>query len=132
VEIIVDDIDVAPSPPIPLAPSLLDRIGVKRSTEAIPIDSTTVNTAKISTCVSLRLLACLPYDTAIYSTSAKHLVSPKHPNRPITHTVPLQRARQKKGPKRIKKSLAQLDKEIEDYRASAEMFVAGVMNGESL
>jgi hypothetical protein len=33
-----------------------------------------------------------------------------------------QRVRRKKGPRRLKKSREQLDKEIEDYRAVAEVF----------
>jgi THO complex subunit 4 len=36
--------------------------------------------------------------------------------------MPRQKVRQKKGPRRIKKSLEQLDKEMDDYRAAANSF----------
>ena len=36
--------------------------------------------------------------------------------------APRPKIRQKKGPRRIKKSLEQLDKEMEDYRAAVDSF----------
>lgn len=65
------------------------------------------------------------------SNSAKHMLPRQaaalaKPTAPVSVPIPPRRLRQKKGPKRIKKqmmakSAEQLDQEMEDYRAEADL-----------
>ncbi|KAI0000182.1 hypothetical protein BJV74DRAFT_766950 [Russula compacta] len=89
-------------------PSLLSRIAgshIKPASDQIPN-----NTAAVHPC------------TPCEGESLHHLSPPRqHPAKrsPISIVVSGPRKRTKKGPKRVKKSLAQLDQEMEEYRASA-------------
>ncbi|KAI6107592.1 hypothetical protein EDD17DRAFT_628831 [Pisolithus thermaeus] len=105
IEVIVDSDEVIPKPAAPSPPSLLQRLGL-----APPITSP---------------------GSAIFATPRpKHTpnniqvkVPPKSltarvASRPPTAAV-MPRRRKKKGPKRVQKSVAQLDNEMEEYRAVA-------------
>ncbi|KAI0261664.1 hypothetical protein BC834DRAFT_895358 [Gloeopeniophorella convolvens] len=58
------------------------------------------------------------FDDALHSSTSKPKQHPSTKKGPIAFTVSGPKKRTKKGPKRIKKSLDQLDQDMEDYRAS--------------
>ncbi|KAF8556023.1 hypothetical protein OG21DRAFT_1483374 [Imleria badia] len=90
IEIVVDSEHAAVSPPQQTQPSLLGRLGG----------------------ITNPLLSITPHNHAPNAPARKQ--------RPVS-SAPLAvapRRRQKKGPRRVKKTLAQLDQEMEDYRAS--------------
>ncbi|KAI6106934.1 hypothetical protein EDD16DRAFT_1489504 [Pisolithus croceorrhizus] len=114
IEVIVDSDEVIPKPAAPSPPSLLQRLGL-----APPITTP---------------------GSAIFATrTPKHTpnnIQVKAPPKPLTARVAsrpptiavMPRRRKKKGPKRVQKSVAQLDNEMEEYRA----VVASVkVNGNS-
>ncbi|CCL99207.1 uncharacterized protein FIBRA_01222 [Fibroporia radiculosa] len=108
IEIIHDDEEASQAPPKPL--SLLDRIGKPVTTApAAPAPTRPVATPK-------------PIPVAQPRKQQPVKVQAPTP-RPLVITAKA-RLRQKKGPKRIKKkavSAAELDQEMEDYRASADI-----------
>ncbi|KAG0696594.1 hypothetical protein DFH29DRAFT_812790 [Suillus ampliporus] len=110
VEIIVDSDDAANSTPAPPVPSLLGRIG---------------NVAGATKSGLLILLGrfCLHSPNLFFSTPQKITVAPRTVQTAATKAVP--RRRKKKGPRRLnksnvtQKSLAQLDQDMEEYKAAA-------------
>ncbi|KAI5996340.1 hypothetical protein EDD15DRAFT_2163766 [Pisolithus albus] len=105
IEVIVDSDDVIPKPAAPSPPSLLQRLGV------VPPITT-------------------PGGAIFATPTPKHTpnnIQVKAPPKPLTARVAsrpptaalVPRRRKKKGPKRVQKSVAQLDNEMEEYRAVA-------------
>ncbi|KAI6019794.1 hypothetical protein F5J12DRAFT_813219 [Pisolithus orientalis] len=105
IEVIVDSDEVTPKPAAPSPPSLLQRLGL-----APPIS---------------------PPGNAIFAKPAPNHtpnnIQPKAPPKPLTArvvsrppTAVIPRRRKKKGPKRVQKSVSQLDNEMEEYRAAAK------------
>ncbi|EGN92864.1 hypothetical protein SERLA73DRAFT_190445 [Serpula lacrymans var. lacrymans S7.3] len=111
IEIIVDSQEpVRPSLTPPTAPSLLNRLGGVAATKAAAAAAVPP--------------PLLPLPTGPIAKVAPKLIQARKPkvipvNSAAQAVVP-HRVRQKKGPRRVKKSLAQLDKEMEDYRAAVD------------
>ncbi|KAI0942071.1 hypothetical protein AcV7_002603 [Taiwanofungus camphoratus] len=97
IEIIKDEDEAPQAAPKPQVPSLLERLGTAMTAPAQPA-------------------VLKPQLPAIQTHRQQNgrVNAPRPPSR--NPRLPL---RQKKGPKRIKKSLAQLDQDIEEYRATA-------------
>ncbi|KAI6043913.1 hypothetical protein EDC04DRAFT_2646117 [Pisolithus marmoratus] len=105
IEVIVDSDEVIPKAAAPSPPSLLQRLGVAppianpgNTMFAIPTPNRTPNNMQ--------------------AKAPPKSLTARVASRPQTVAV-MPRRRKKKGPKRVQKSVVQLDNEIEEYRASA-------------
>jgi len=106
IEIITDDVPEAQARAPPAVPSLLSRLG--------GISAIGGSTNR-------------PLGTAVNSASPP--TQPRRQSAIAAHAIrvaptarPRQKMRMKKGPRRVKKSAGQLDKEMEDYRAASDAF----------
>jgi THO complex subunit 4 len=104
IEIISNGVSSKSLTTFPQVPSLFSRLGIK-TTNARPLGSFTTPPTQPRINITPR------------PTNGPVIAAP-----PIT-AVPPRRLRQKKGPRRTKKSRAQLDQEMEDYRAGAGRFM---------
>ncbi|KDQ58719.1 hypothetical protein JAAARDRAFT_34574 [Jaapia argillacea MUCL 33604] len=115
IEIVIDaDTPTAKAPAAapPQPPSLLDRIaGAKAVAPKTPTAPTLPRKAPVAPRPRLQ---------------PPHVVTHQNPTRAV---VPIARRRQKKGPKRVNKmlykSVADLDREMDDYRAAADVDIDG-------
>ncbi|TCD70710.1 hypothetical protein EIP91_002086 [Steccherinum ochraceum] len=102
--------DVAPlPPPKPEIPSLLQRIGLDASKAPPPPPVNGVKTQGMSN------IAARKQQQAAQRVQGQGAVAPK----PVA-VAPRQKNRTKKGPKRLKKTLEQLDREMDDYRSHTD------------
>ncbi|KIJ59391.1 hypothetical protein HYDPIDRAFT_100831 [Hydnomerulius pinastri MD-312] len=107
IEIVVDSNNAVPTAPSSQTqPSLLNRLGNIVTVNAPPVISAPDHAPN-----------------GISAAKAQH--APRIAQNAPTAVVP--RRRQKKGPRRVKKSIAQLDQEMEDYRSGADAFA---LNGK--
>ncbi|KAG6333214.1 hypothetical protein ID866_5869, partial [Astraeus odoratus] len=111
IEIIVDSDHDVPKPTAPATPSLLNRLGGVLASKSSPANAAPVPAPNHA-----------PNNAR--APAPPNSLAPRVAPRPVITSIP--RRRQKKGPKRVKKSRAQLDQEMEDYRAEA---VVDTVNG---
>jgi len=101
IEIITDDVPDSEARAPPAVPSLLSRLGG-------------ISAVQGSTHLQRNSSLNIPTQPRKHKLPASN---PNVPNGPAL--MPRQRVRTKKGARRVKKSVIQLDKEMEEYRASA-------------
>lgn len=75
----------------------------------------------------LAIRSAAPSHSAARSSGSLHL--PRNVSRSVNGNkktvIPARTLKAKKGPKRVKKSATQLDKDMEDYRMQADVFQLG-------
>jgi len=113
IEIITDGVAEAQPQAPPAVPSLLSRLGGISAIEG-------------STHHQRDSGLKIPTQPRKHKAPASNLI------RPNVRVVPRQRVRTKKGPRRVKKSAMQLDKEMEEYRASATATAFHLKAGSAL
>ncbi|KAF9482304.1 hypothetical protein BDN70DRAFT_801800 [Pholiota conissans] len=115
IEIMVDS-DMPTRPTVPSTPSLFERLAPSPAQNSASMTAPTQNNASVPTGPRQHAVT----RPALVAPSPKPAAIKKAP-------IPPRRFKQKKGPKRLKKqqqvTVADLDKEMEDYRASAPDFL---------